>query len=188
MSVSVENLKGRLETRQANDVLKEPLFKRLLRKLFPDQRQQERISVPPLVAYLGTMRATKPYEIGDISGSGFSLVTPERWEVGTEMPITLQRTNPAEETEADCFTVQATVVRAGHQGVGFSLVLSEEESNAAHGNQLRVKWASKPEMDRFLQRLNGEPEPASAEAEITRTEAAPFLGAARSAFTHSAGD
>jgi hypothetical protein len=130
---------GELEVRRVKCELSEPLFKRLLRKLFPDQRKQERIPVPPLVGYLGTMRATKPYEIGDISASGFCLVTDERWETGTEMPITLERTNAEEQIEADCFTVQATVVRWGQEGVGFSIVLSEEESNAAHGNSLRVK-------------------------------------------------
>ena len=45
----------------------ESLFTRLLRMLFPDERKKERVSVPPLVGYLGTMRATRPYEVGDIS-------------------------------------------------------------------------------------------------------------------------
>lgn len=177
---------GELEVRREKRELSEPLFKRLLRKLFPDQRKQERIPVPPLVGYLGTMRATKPYEIGDISASGFCLVTDEQWEPGTEMPITLQRTNVEEQIDADCFTVQATVVRWGQEGVGFSIVLSEEGSNAMHGNTLRVKWASKLEMERFLNRLKGEPDPISVDDEAIR-EAPVFVGP-QTLLTHLGGD
>lgn len=172
---------------RAKSAVKEPLFKRLLRKMFPDERKQERIPVPPLLGYLGTMRGTSPYEIGDISSTGFCMVTDERWETGTEMPVTLQRTNVAEESEVDCFTVQAKVVRRGQEGVGFSIVLSEEESDAARGNRLRVKWASKPEMERFLQRLKVEQESAPGQSGIAQTEPV-FLGAAQTTLRHSAGD
>lgn len=174
---------GGLQTRRH-----EPLFTRLLRMLFPDERKQKRISVPPLVGYLGTMRATRPYEVGDISASGFCLVTGERWETGTEMPITLQRTNQDVKAEVECFTVQATVVRSGERGVGFSIVLSEDESNAAHGNRLHVRWVSKPEMELFLQRMQGEQDSGLGVAGIAQTESASFLGSHQTALTPSAGD
>lgn len=137
--------------------LTDSLWKRMLRVLFPDQRKQERLPMPPLTGYLGTACASKPYEVGDISLTGFCLLTNERWIPGTEMPITLQRTNlPAE--DKDSFTVQATVTRSDGEGVGFSIVLSEEESNAVHGNPLRVKWMTRGEMEQFLERLKGLPE------------------------------
>jgi len=139
--------------------LTEPLFKRLLRKLFPDQRKQERFVVPPLVGYLGSVRSTKPYEVGDISLSGFCLLTEEQWSPGTEMPVTLEKTS-AGDIDSEAFTVQATVVRCGDAGVGFSILLSEEESKAAYGNPLRVRWASKPEMRRFLSILKEPSEPS----------------------------
>jgi hypothetical protein len=41
--------------------------------------------------------------------------------------------------------------------VGFSIVLSEEESNAVHGNPLRVKWMTRQEMAQFLERLKALP-------------------------------
>jgi hypothetical protein len=141
-----------LEIRRVKCVLTESLFKRLLRKVFPDQRKQERILVPSLVGYLGLVRSTKPYEVGDISLSGFCLLTDERWTPGTEMPITLESTSVSDMT-SEYFTVQATVVRCGNDGVGFSVLLGEDESNAAYGNPLRVKWASKVEMEQFLRRL-----------------------------------
>jgi hypothetical protein len=121
--------------------------------MFPDQRKQERLPTPPLVGYLGTASASKPYDVGDISLTGFCLLTGERWEPGTEMPITLRRTNLQCADDPECFTVQATVVRSDGDGVGFSIVLSEEESNAVRGNPLRVKWMSRPEMEQFLRSL-----------------------------------
>ena len=140
------------ELRRVKCDVTESLFKRLLRRIFPDQRRQERILVPSLVGYLGSLRSTKSYEVGDISLSGFCLVTEERWTPGTEMPITLARAS-VDASDSDYFTVQATVVRCGNDGVGFSILLSEDESSAAHGNPLRVKWASMQEMERFLRQV-----------------------------------
>ena len=145
------------ELRRVKCELGEPLFRRLLRRLFPDQRKQERIPVPPLVGYLGSVRSTKPYQVGDVSLSGFCLLTEERWTPGTEMPVTLERAG-ADELEPEYFTVQATVVRCDEDGVGFSILLSESESNAAHGNSLRVRWVSRQEMALFLSRLKEHPD------------------------------
>lgn len=135
----------------------ESLWRRLLRWMFPDQRKQERLPTPPLVGYLGTACASKPYELGDISLTGFCFLTGERMLPGTEMPITLRRTTLPGGDDTDCFTVQATVVRSDGEGVGFSIVLSEEESNAVHGNPLRVKWMTKGAMTEFLERLKAQP-------------------------------
>jgi hypothetical protein len=153
-----------LELRRVKCNASEPLLKRLLRKLFPDERKQERVLVPPLVGYLGSVRSSKPYEVGDISLSGFSLLTEERWSPGTEMPITLEKTADGD-IAPEYFTVQATVVRCGDDGVGFSILLSEEESKAAYGNPLKVRWVSKPEMKQFLNRIKGEEDLAIAAGE-----------------------
>lgn len=138
---------------QSKAIIKESFFKRTLRFLFPDQRKQSRFAGPPLMAYLGTMRGSRPFEVGDVGLGGFSLVTEERWEPGTEMPITLERMNVAEDEPEDRFTVQATVVRWTEDGVGFSIVLFEEESNAVFDNPLHIMWASRQEMKLFLDRL-----------------------------------
>jgi hypothetical protein len=182
-----------VEIRRVECLLTESLFKRLLRKLFPDQRKQERISVPPLVGYLGRVRASEPYGVGDISLSGFCLVTDERWTPGTEMPITLQRTNVLGEFEDGAFTVQATVVRSAEGGVAFSILLSEEESTAVYGNPLQVKWASMQEMRLFLERLKSpdETKPANNDREATRNVGASLkaaFGPGHPAWTQSAGD
>ncbi|HMG85338.1 MAG TPA: PilZ domain-containing protein [Terracidiphilus sp.] len=146
-----------IELRRVECHLTNSLWKRMLRLIFPDQRKQERLPTPPLVGYLGTACASKPYDLGDISLTGFCLLTGERWIPGTEMPITLHRTNLPAQDDKDSFTVQATVVRSDGEGVGFSIVLSEEESNAVHGNPLRVKWMTKQEMAQFLARLKAQP-------------------------------
>lgn len=147
----------RLELRRVGCYLTESLLKRVLRKIFPDQRRHERVPVPPLVGYLGSVQASKPYELADISTSGFCMLTDERWTPGTEMPITLQMSNVTGAGDPECFTVQATVVRSGNDGVGFSILLSEEESNAAYGNPLQVRWISKSEMELFVKRLKEPP-------------------------------
>jgi hypothetical protein len=173
--------------------VKESLFKRLLRRMFPDQRKQPRVPVPPLVGYLGTVRGSRPFEVGDVSLSGFSLVTDERWEPGTEMPITLMRTNIAPDQHEDRFTIQATAVRRTSGGVAFSVVLSEEESSAISDNPLRVPWASRREMRLFLERLKG---PQEIKLPIVEERAGSVeLDAIRAAFnagnpalTHGAGD
>ena len=182
-----------IEIRRVECLLTESLFKRLLRKIFPDQRKQERIPVPPLVGYLGRVRASEPYSVGDISLSGFCLVTDERWTPGTEMPITLQRTNVLGDLEDDCFTVQATAVRSADDGVAFSILLSEEESTAAQGNPLQVRWASMQEMRLFLDRLKtpDETKPASEDPEGARNVGASLkaaFGPGHPAWTQSAGD
>jgi len=182
-----------IEIRRVECLLSESLFKRLLRKIFPDQRKQERISVPPLVGYLGRVRASEPYSVGDISLSGFCLVTDERWTPGTEMPITLLRTNVLGNPEDDCFTVQAIAVRSADDGVAFSILLSEEESTDAHGNPLQVRWASMQEMRLFLERLKSpdETKPASDDREGARNVGASLktaFGPGHPAWTQSAGD
>ena len=143
----------KIELRRVECFLTESLFKRMLRRMFPDQRKHERLPVPPLVGYLGTANSSDPYPLGDISLTGFCLLTDERWIPGTEMPITLQSRNLPAENERESFTVQATVVRCGPDGVGFSIVLSEENSQAAYGNPLRVQWVTRIEMETYLKRL-----------------------------------
>lgn len=142
-----------IELRRVACHLTESLFKRILRKIFPDQRKNERQFQPPLVGYLGMMHTSQSYDLGDISLTGFCLLTDERWTPGTEMPITLQRTNLPEGKDPESFTVQATVVRHGADGVGFSIVLCEDESQAVYGNPLRVRWISRREMEEFLKTL-----------------------------------
>lgn len=167
----------RVELRRVACHLTESLFKRILRKVFPDERRDDRQVQPPLVGYLGIAGASKPYRVGDISLSGFCMLTDERWLPGTEMPITLERTSLPDENTPENFTVQATVVRCGDGGVGFSIVLSESASKAMYGNPLRIRWVSRAEMKSFLESLKEQPEADTAQdAGETRRAGAPVAG------------
>ncbi|HMG87465.1 MAG TPA: hypothetical protein VK574_17155 [Terracidiphilus sp.] len=113
---------------------KEPLMKRLMRWIVPDQRVANRHSMPPVVAYLGQVRCSKIYKIGDVSIAGFFMVTDERWIHGTGFPVTLERTDDG--AQGETLTVYSTVVRTGADGVGFTFLQQpEDEQHAgdAHG-------------------------------------------------------
>lgn len=170
---------------------RESFFTRMLRKVFPDQREQARLPEPPLMGYLGTAQGSRPFEVGDVSMGGFKLVTEERWLPGTEMPVTLKRTNVAEGETGDQFTVQATAVRWTEDGVAFSIVLFEEESRAVSDNPLQVNWASRQEMKLFLERMK-DPEEMKTETRETQSDADASLRAALNArfhvSPHTAGD
>ncbi len=128
---------------------KEPLMTRLLRWIYPDQRHANRHPVPPLVAYLGTAKTSPAYRVGDISAAGFYMVTRERWLPGTEMPVTLQKTDTGRRDFASALTVLATVVRTGIDGVGFSFVVAAS-TEVAHDEQHSGMWASQADLDQFL--------------------------------------
>lgn len=107
---------------------KEPLMKRLIRWICPDQRVANRHTMPPLIAWLGMVRGSKEYKIGDVSVAGFYMITEERWIPGTSFPVTLERTDDAGMGRS--LTVHASVVRAGEDGVGFTFLQSPAEESA----------------------------------------------------------
>jgi hypothetical protein len=177
---------------EAKSSVRESLFKRMLRMVFPDQRKQSRFAGPPLIGYLGTARGSRQFEVGDVGLGGFRLVTGERWEPGTEMPVTLERTNVDKGQREDRFTVQATAVRWTEDGVGFSIVLFEEDSKAVAGNPLQVCWASRQDMKLFLDRLKAPEETKAVVGRQTQSAEESALQAAfRTRFhvsPHTAGD
>lgn len=116
---------------------KDPLMKRIMRWLVPDQRVANRHMMPPLIAYLGMVRTSKEFKVADVSVAGFFMITEERWIIGTGFPVTLERTDEA--GQGRTLTVHATVVRIGEDGVGFSFLTSaEEEQNGDAANGTRV--------------------------------------------------
>lgn len=122
----------------SNTRAKEHFIKRLFRWLVPDQRVANRHAMPPLIAYLGLVRSSKEYKVGDISVAGFYMLTEERWILGTGFPITLERTDP--EGEGQSVTLYSTVVRTGEDGVGFTFVqpVTEEDSDGESRSSMRL--------------------------------------------------
>lgn len=117
-----------LEKRMTASRPKDPLIKRLMRWLVPDQRVANRHMMPPLTAYLGMVRTSKEFKVADVSVAGFFMITEERWITGTGFPVTLERTDEA--GRGRTLTVYATVVRADEDGVGFSFLTADEEQQS----------------------------------------------------------
>jgi hypothetical protein len=131
----------------------ESLIARFIRWLFPDQRSSARHLLPPVVAYLGAIRLSKTYQVGDVSLRGFYILTSERWLLGSMFPVTLQRIDIDEDDPAGTITVQATVVRLGTDGTGFEFAVPEPMANESRDadSGLRMFQAS---LTKFFQGLN----------------------------------
>jgi len=74
----------------------------------------------------------------------------QSWIVGTEMPITLQREDWDGEESSQYVIVQAMVVRCGQQEIGFSIALTEIDTNSLvdpFDESLRVERST---MEEFL--------------------------------------
>jgi hypothetical protein len=128
---------------------KEPLMKRLMRWIVPDQRVASRHTMPPVVAYLGHIRSSKIYKIGDISIAGFYMVTEERWIHGTGFPVTLERTDDG--AQGRSLTVYSTVVRTGTDGVGFTFLQQAEDEQ--HSSEARGARIDLTKLAQFLKGL-----------------------------------
>jgi len=132
----INSSKTPLEKQMTSSRAKEPMMKRFMRWLLPDQRVAHRHTMPPLTAYLGMVRSSKEFKVGDVSVAGFFMITEERWIPGTGFPVTLERTDEA--GQGQTLTVHATVVRATDDGVGFTFLNSADEEKESDTNGTRV--------------------------------------------------
>lgn len=102
-----------------------------LRNLFtdppaPPQRRAVRRFAPGLAAYHGSGADQKQGQVRDISAAGIYLVTDERWEPGTVIPLTLQPRDLVVESANRQITLQAKAVRTGTDGIGLCFVPPDE--------------------------------------------------------------
>jgi hypothetical protein len=142
---------------------KDPLMKRLIRWICPDQRVANRHSMPPVIAYLGLVHTSKEYKVGDISVAGFYMLTEERWIPGTGFPITLERTD--ETGVGQTLTLHSTVVRIGEDGVAFTFVQSAKD-NGADGD---AQSSTRMDLTKLAQFLKGLPMAQTDEDALQRT-------------------
>ncbi len=82
---------------------------------------------PRLVAYDSKGSALAVHGIRDISASGIYLMTEERWPLGAQVKMSLQRTDSIDENARNPITVQLRVSRWGADGVGLEFIQSEAE-------------------------------------------------------------
>jgi hypothetical protein len=136
---------------------KKNLFKvRLLQWLFPDRsgrRKAGRHPLPGLIAYHWTGGTPQANNLGDMSKTGFYLLTEERPFLGSLILMTLQRTGTNGENCGDSIAVHAKVVRLGPDGVGFAFVMPRS-ANWNSGNRQDENGATQKSLEEFLKQLN----------------------------------
>ncbi|MGB6973106.1 MAG: PilZ domain-containing protein [Terracidiphilus sp.] len=87
-----------------------------------ERRRNDRFPLPGLVGYHWSGSLPAPQLVGNISQTGFFLVTEERPMPGTRILITLQRSGSSGTDPDDVLAVQSRVVRWGPDGLGFQLL------------------------------------------------------------------
>lgn len=90
-----------------------------------ERRRSKRHPLPGLVAYYWTGGTPQAHKIGDISTTGFYLLTDERWVPETMIRMTLQRPSVKGENPEEAISVISKVVRWGPDGVGYEFVLTD---------------------------------------------------------------
>lgn len=135
---------------------KDSLQNRFMKWLYPapaagpaDRRRSSRHRARGLVAYYYTGGAPKPHRIGDISTTGFYLLTEERWLPDTIIRMTLQRAGTEGDAPEDAISVVSKIVRCGMDGVGSEFILADT-AGTKHGNPMPGATSSREDLVRFL--------------------------------------
>ena len=115
----------------------------------PSSQRSNRKSLPGLVAYHWSGGTPQPYQLGDISESGFYLLTDERPYPGTLILMTLQRTGSKGERLGNSIAVYSKVIRWGPDGVGFAFIVNEIE-DARKNSRESGKLADRKSLQEFL--------------------------------------
>ena len=114
-----------------------------------DRRRSNRKVIPGLVAFYWTGGTPQPYDVSNISGSGFYLVTKSHWMHDTMIRMTLQRSDVKEGHPKHAITVLARVVRSGFDGLGHEFVMSDAIDQI--GRDVRPeKGTSRRALEQFL--------------------------------------
>jgi hypothetical protein len=112
-----------------------------------------RRALPGLIAYHWSGGTPQPYHLGNISETGFYLLTDERPYPGTLILMTLQRTGTKGERLEESIAVYAKVIRWGPDGVGFAFVTVEARDKKDADRQ-PDNWADQESLQKFLKGLH----------------------------------
>ncbi|KAA6459150.1 hypothetical protein DYQ86_17985 [Acidobacteria bacterium AB60] len=91
---------------------------------------------PRLVAYDSKGSAIAVHGVRDISATGIYVMTEERWPVGAQVKMSLQRTDSIDENAMNPITVQLRVSRWGDDGVGLEFIQQDAEETALMAMQV----------------------------------------------------
>jgi uncharacterized membrane protein (UPF0127 family) len=95
-----------------------------------DRRAAYRKRWPRLIAYNSEGEELEVHGIRDISATGLYLMTEERWPLGAEVKMSLQRTDGLDDNSMNPLTVQLRVSRWGTDGVGLEFLQADPEHTA----------------------------------------------------------
>lgn len=95
------------------------------------QRMGARQPAPQLVAIHPSHEDVKEDPVKDISATGIYILTDDRWDEGTPVPLTLHRRSIQNEDSEDDFTLPAKTVRSGEDGVALTFDLPKDVDPAA---------------------------------------------------------
>jgi hypothetical protein len=134
----------------------ESLSVRAWRWLFPKSKsgyRSNRVPLPGLIAYHWSGGTPQAYQLGNLSKTGFYLLTDERPYPGTLILMTLQRTGKEGEKLGSSIAVFTKVIRWGSDGVGFAFVTLElREAKESSGRSNR--GADQEALQEFLRRFD----------------------------------
>lgn len=88
----------------------------------PAGRKTRQPDEPRLVAYDAKDSGLKMYSVREVSGTGLFLATQERWPLGSQTALTLQRMDGMSDSLLPAITVEMCVDRWGVDGMGFTFV------------------------------------------------------------------
>jgi hypothetical protein len=136
---------------------KSPSFAARMKKWFSSESESSQRSnrkiLPGLVAYHWSGGTPQPYQLGNISESGFFLLTDERPYPGTLILMTLQRTGSKGEKLGNSIAVYSKVIRWGPDGVGFAFIVKENE-DPREDDRAPGKLACRKSLQEFLKRAS----------------------------------
>jgi PilZ domain len=122
-----------------------------------ERRRADRYPLPGLVGYHWNGSMPAPLLVGNISDTGFFLVTEERPMPGTRILMTLQRSGSSGSDPYDVLAVQSRVVRWGPDGIGFELLpMQASRSKDLIGAQ---NGADRKAIKHFIKHLSLERQP-----------------------------
>jgi len=118
----------------------------------PDPRKFVREAVPGLASYFWTGGVPVAHAIRDISLSGLYVVTEERWFPGTEVTMTLTKSDWGGAAEDHSISLRARAVRWGNDGVGLGFLLAPSKGKS-HAITHLADDVDHAELESFLHRL-----------------------------------
>jgi Flp pilus assembly protein TadG len=119
-----------------------------------ERRRAERQEPVHLVGYYWDGAAPLSHDVRDISTTGLFLATDARWYPGTQVMLSLQRVGAADTDPDRSISINAKVVRAGADGVGFSFVVPNKQPKEAE--KAAYDGADRSSLKRFSRNILGD--------------------------------